>query len=278
LLKFDEIGYWSEVKLAIVKEYAGAYSTILNAQSSPRLHHVYIDGFSGPGVHVSKTTGELVAGSPLNALAVQPPFREYFLMDLDGDKVEHLRRLVGDRSDVNILAGDCNELLLKEVFPKVRYENYRRGLCLLDPYGLQLDWQVIRSAGEMKSLELFVNFPIMDINRNALWQDREGVAPEDAVRMTRFWGDDSWRQVAYRPSKQYGLFSEAAIEKVANPDVAEAFRKRLQDVAGFAVVPEPMPMRNGKNAVVYYLFFASPKPVASKIVTSIFEKFRNRRA
>lgn len=27
-LTFDEIGYWSEVKLAIVKEYAAAYSNI----------------------------------------------------------------------------------------------------------------------------------------------------------------------------------------------------------------------------------------------------------
>jgi len=25
-LKFDEIGYWSEVKLEIIKEYASAYS------------------------------------------------------------------------------------------------------------------------------------------------------------------------------------------------------------------------------------------------------------
>ena len=38
--KFDTIGYWSEIKLEIVREYARAYSTIL---TSNRLHHVYID-------------------------------------------------------------------------------------------------------------------------------------------------------------------------------------------------------------------------------------------
>jgi hypothetical protein len=31
-------------------------------------------------------------------------------------------------------------------------------------------------------------------------------------------------------------------------------------------------MRNKMNAVVYYLFFASQKPVAEKIITDIFSK------
>jgi len=52
-LKFDEIGYWSELKLEIIRKYAQVYSTILSRQ---RLTHVYIDGFSGAGEHISKTT------------------------------------------------------------------------------------------------------------------------------------------------------------------------------------------------------------------------------
>ena len=84
-MKFDEIGYWSEVKLDIVKEYAAAYSRILAAQTSPTLNHIYIDAFAGAGVHISKRTGEFVPGSPFNALNVQPPFGEYHFIDLDGD-------------------------------------------------------------------------------------------------------------------------------------------------------------------------------------------------
>jgi hypothetical protein len=42
---FDRIGYWSEIKLDIIREYASAYSRILTAQ--PGLHHAYIDGFAG---------------------------------------------------------------------------------------------------------------------------------------------------------------------------------------------------------------------------------------
>lgn len=46
-LDFDEIGYWSEVKLEIIENYARAYSTILAAQTAPTLSHVYIDAFAG---------------------------------------------------------------------------------------------------------------------------------------------------------------------------------------------------------------------------------------
>src|ERR1700757_3124374 len=101
-LKFDEIGYWSEIKLDIVRDYASAYSQILTAQRKPALHHVYIDAFAGAGVHISKTTREYISGSPTNALLVQPPFREYHLIDIDRQKVELLRELVKNRSDVHI--------------------------------------------------------------------------------------------------------------------------------------------------------------------------------
>jgi len=91
-VKYDEIGYWSEIKLDIVKEYAQAYSTIMNAQRSMR-KHVYIDAFAGAGQHISKVTKEFVRGSPLNALLVEPPFSEFHLIDLDGNKTQELRQL-----------------------------------------------------------------------------------------------------------------------------------------------------------------------------------------
>ena len=273
--KFDEIGYWSEIKLDIVKKYAAAYTTILARQEC--LSFSYVDGFAGTGVHITKESGDYVAGSPLNALKVDPPFNEYFLIDLDGDKVDQLRALpqVRGRSDVHLIHGDCNRVLLEEVFPRVRYHDYRRGLCLLDPYGLHLDWEVIRMAGRMRSIEMFLNFPIMDMNRNALWRRLEDASAAGVARMTAFWGDDSWRKAAYR--KQRTLFGQDEDVKLGNREVVNAFQKRLHDVAGFQHVPEPMPMRNSNNAVVYYLFFASQRSVASKIVQDIFASYRNRR-
>lgn len=60
--------------------------------------------------------------------------------------------------------------------------------------------------------------------------------------------------------------------------MAEAFRKRLREVAGFSNVPKPVAMRNKQNAVVYYPYFASHKPVAEGIVRDIFAKYREKGA
>jgi three-Cys-motif partner protein len=268
--KIDEIGPWSVVKLDILKRYAVEYSKILSKQKNPSFFHVYIDAFAGTGFHLSKKTGEMVLGSPLNALLVQPPFREYHLIDLDGDKIDALSEMIGDRPDVLLHNGNCNQVLLREVFPKVQRTDYRRGLCLLDPYGLTLDWKVVQEAGVMQSLDVFINFPIYDININVLRRDSSTVLPLHIERMNAYWGDESWRDVAY--DKSPGLFGDME-EKVSNRRFAEAFRKRLKEVAGFARVPEPLPMKNGKGSVVYYLFFASQKNTAEGIVTYIFDNF-----
>jgi three-Cys-motif partner protein len=271
-LEFDEIGDWSEIKLEILKKYAAAYSTILSAGTKASLFHVYIDAFAGAGKHLSKSTQAMVPGSPLNALAVEPRFREFHLVDIAPEKIEYLKEIIGPRADVFIYQGDCNEILLRDVFPRVRYEQYRRGLCVLDPYGLHLNWNVILTAGQMRSLDVFLNFPVQDMNRNVFWHNPEGVAGAHVRRMNLFWGDESWRNVVY--DTKWNLFGVP--EKEPNKVIAEAFRLRLRDIGGFDFVPEPLAMKNSKGAVVYYLFFASQNRTAEKIAREIFGKYRRQ--
>ena len=273
-LRLDEIGYWSELKLEIVRKYASAYSTILASQKFSKAH-IYIDAFAGAGAHVSRTTGETIAGSPTNAMAIQPPFSELHFIDLDGTRTAELRRLAADDKRVTVHEGDCNKVLIRDVFPRCRYEDFRRALCLLDPYKLNVNWDVLKIAGQMKSIEIFYNFMIMDANMNVFMKDPSKVTPEQAARMDAVWGDGTWRSAAYR--KEPGLFGEME-EKAANEDIAEAFRLRLREVAGFAYVPAPIPMRNEKGAVIYYLYFASPNNTGARIVTDIFDTYRMRGA
>lgn len=279
-LKYDEIGYWSEIKLDIIKEYASAYTMILSAQKNPSFTYIFIDAFAGAGLHVSKETGEFVRGSPLNALNIKNPFKEYHFIDLEDMKVAELENLVGQRKDVFLYNGDCNKILPKQLLPKVEYNKYHRALCILDPYGLHLKWDIIETAGRMKSIEIFLNFPIMDINMNVLKHDQSKVQQEQIDRMNAFWGDESWRKVAYVKSNQpfFPGFGDALDEKTTNEALERGFRKRLKEVAGFTYVPEPLPMRNSNNAIVYYLYFASQNPVAKKIVEDVFEKYSQRRA
>jgi len=94
------------------------------------------------------------------------------------------------------------------------------------------------------------------------------------ARMDRFWGDGSWREVAYEVSRQGSLFGEPEQVKVedTNERISEAYSKRLIDIAGFAYAPRPLRFVNR----IYYLFFASPNKTGDKIVEDIFRKHRKK--
>jgi three-Cys-motif partner protein len=266
----DTVGYWTEIKLHILQEYADAYAKILQKQSLIR-HVAYIDAFAGAGAHISKTSSEQIHGSPELALSVQPPFSHYHFIEMDENRAKRLRQQCR-QPNVTVYQGDCNQVLLRDVFPQCRYEDYRRALCLLDPYKLNPNWEVVETAGKMRSIEIFLNFMIMDANMNVLRNNPDSVLADQAARMTAFWGDDSWRKTAYET--EAGLFGPME-EKVPNEAVVSAYRQRLLKVAGFKYVPAPIPMRNSLGATIYYLFFASHNQTGSKIAESVFKKYRN---
>jgi len=269
-LVFDVVGYWTELKIEILQKYAAAYSTILTKN---KFWHAYIDAFCGRGVHISRTTYEFIEGSPLSALAVEPPFDHFFFIDIEGKVVEQLRQIVGGRDDVSVFHEDANGVLVDSIFPQIRFDLRRRALCFLDPRGMHWNWEVLEAAGQAGTIDLFVNFPVMAMNRRALWRDPDRVSENSIQRMNRFWGDDSWRKIVYR--KRRTLFGDEDV-KEPNEVVVEAFRDRLRKVAGFRYVSEALPMRNDQGGVIYYLILAAPVEVATTIMNDIFRKYRER--
>jgi three-Cys-motif partner protein len=271
-MKLDQIGFWSEIKLEIIKKYAGAYTSIMKKQAWCK-GYVYIDAFAGAGKHISRKTGEMVSGSPLNALEISPPFTEYYFIDLDEERAEVFNALAKENPNIHPYHGDCNEVLVKDIFPKLGWDTFKRALCILDPYGLHLKWETIKKAAELKTVDIFINFPIMDMNRNVLFADFDKAEPEDIARMNDFWGDESWKDLLYKEQKT--LFGETQHIRVESyHTLAKEFTKRLKK-AGFKSVPEPILMTNIKNGPLYYLYFASQKDVANNIIKDIFSKYKN---
>ena len=241
-------------------------------KKQPFIKHVaYIDGFADAGTHISKESGEEIAGSPARALSIQPPFSHYHFVEMNAARAKRLHHMSAHRN-ATIYEGDCNEVLLQEIFPQCRYEDYRRVLCFLDPYDLNPNWEVVKTAGGMRSIEIFLNFMIMDANMNVLKKNPNAVSPDQVLRMTKFWGDESWRTFAYKTEQ--GLFGPIE-EKTSNESVITAYRERLKKVAGFKFVPEPLAMCNSTGAVVYYLFFASHNSTGNRIAEHIFKKYCN---
>jgi three-Cys-motif partner protein len=269
----DSVGPWTEVKVEIVREYAQVFRKITSARSY--FHTVYMDGFSGSGILLSKQRGEPVAGTPARIIAIEPRFNEYHFIEKRPKRQAVLRAMVGSHPNVTVHEGDSNVILLENLLPTMTYESYRKGLLFLDPYGLHLDWKVVEAAGKSRCVDLLLNFPIHDINRRVLWKDPARVAPSDAARMTRFCGSEDWGKDAYRAEPD--LFGNVIPEKVpGNEPIVRWYTKRLHEVASFEHVSAALPMKNETKAVVYYLIGASQAKQGVDVFNSVFRKWRKR--
>jgi len=145
----------------------------LVAQRRPALYHVYIDAFAEQACTYRKSTGQLSRQSfecITDCASIQgvPPDRSGLTED------GYVRQLTDGYNNVNVYDGDCNTGVTERGLPRVKYEDYRRGLLSAGPYGLHLDWAVVQMASVMRSIEIFLNFPVMDMNRNVLWGDPKG--------------------------------------------------------------------------------------------------------
>lgn len=256
----DEIGPWSERKHGMLQDYAERYSIVLtNAKSQFRFTHDYVDGFASAGISRRRGTNDIVKGSALCSLDIEPRFDGYCFVELDPERYEILSRHVRHRDDVELINGDANEVLARDVFPRYTYRSGRRALCLLDPYTHKmLSWKTIAAAGRTKCIDLILHFPTMAMNRGAL--HKGGVySDEEAAWITRFWGDESWLEAAYHHD---GLFKDLAF-KTDDDAFVRAFCRRLCDAGGFMGTAQPVPMKfEGKT--IYYLILAGNHPTAIK--------------
>ena len=217
-------------------------------------------------------------GSPARALKVNSTVRRFYLY-----RPECRQNRISPASNApteatsNIFTGDCKRAFDLRCPAEDSDTSFTPGLlCLLDPYGMHLDWQVIQMAGRSRAIDMFLTFQSWtSTERVSLEILRRKASSKIIERMNRFWGDESWRNIAYVESGQYNLLGDPPRPlKQDNETIAEAFRERLREVAGFAYVPEPSPMKNRNNAILYYLFFAAANKTADKIIRDIFAKYR----
>ena len=203
-------------------------------------------------------------------MEVTPPFSELHFIEEDDIKADVLGFVTANDKRVTVHRGDGIMVLSRDLLSRCRYEDYHRALCLLDPYDLSVPWMIVQQIAAMRSVEIFYNFMIMDMNRNVLWKDPSRVPPENLPKMDVVWGDRSWQNALY--VQEADLFGTTT-KKLPNADVAQAFRRRLLE-AGFRYVPDPIAMKNSVGATVYYLFFATHNQTGAKIVDNILSKYR----
>src|SRR5258708_8871949 len=105
----------------------------------------------------------------------------------------------------------------------------------------------------MGSIELFLNFMIMDINRNALRKNRDSALQSKIDQLTALWGDGSWEDAAFSSAGK--LFVDPT--KVSNEEFELAWRERVKTQANVQMLLRPFPTNNKKHSITSHFTFPS---------------------
>src|SRR5690625_1576565 len=213
-------GRWSDRKLQALAAYLSAYTTAL--KNTP-FRLVYIDAFAGAGSRPipradsedyplfvdEDQTDEYSAyrhGSPLIALKNQPAFHEFIFIERDATSLSKLQSEVAALPEahgksIQFIEGDGNDKLLE--ITRMSWTK-RRAVAFLDPFALQVKWSTIEAIAKTKSIDMWLLFPAMAVNRML---PQHGVIPEQwEARLNLLFGEEDWRKIFYRKTGETDMF------------------------------------------------------------------------
>lgn len=278
-------GDWTEDKLDKLRKYLPAYTRIFN--SNPRARYlttIYVDAFAGSGYRRSRSRGDaplfgevadpdaiaLLKGSARIALEVEPPFDRYIFVDVKSAHAKALQALCDEfahrRDRVEVLREDANAFLRKWIGETDWRKT--RAVVFLDPYGMQVKWDVIAALGRTKSVDLWILFSLEGANRH-LTRNRIPTGGF-ASRLDALFGTAEWRTEFYVSSPQPNLFddSEGVLKDADFDKIAGFFRRRLRDVF-YRVADNDLILRNSRNVPLFLFCFASANPKGASTAINI---------
>jgi len=266
------VGPWAQDKLSRLGKYLSAYTTILKSQSWIK-GYFYVDALAGAGRSLLRREGEepreLLDGSPRIALNIRFPFTNYIFVEKDAARVAILRSLQQEFRDsrhIEVIEGDCGDYLRNlATNPPVDFRKWR-GVVFLDPFGMQVPWDIVKGLGSTRALEVFLNFPVgMAIQRLLLRQWRE-VRGERRRRLDSYFGGSGWFDAVY-PQENTLFGPERGKAGDAAMRLVDWYRSKLAGAFGF--VSQPCLVRNSHGGHLYYLIWAGPNKTGLRIANFV---------
>jgi len=264
-------GDWTKRKLEILRGYLNAYTKALKDRPSKDkpFKLMYIDAFAGTGKVELKTNSkdldirEFIDGSAEIAVKIynKKPFDKFVFIEQDYARYKKLSNLKHRYTSRNIevVNDDSNDYLQKLCDSwRTEYGQNWRGVLFLDPFATQVNWATIESVAKTKALDTWILFPVSSIAR-MLPKNRE---PEEISelwkqRLTRIFGDESWRGL-YSCPKQVSLLQDESKYRDPGVDgIIEIYKGKLKGLVGARLLDATHRFKNSKNSRIFeFIFFA----------------------
>lgn len=286
---------WTIEKLEAFKKYVDAYLTIMETHKNKwGWKTLYFDGFAGSGdlrkngsdedkkdsatsvldLYIEETEVHVYKGAAESVLSLKRKFDYYYFVDLNKESLKRLEEKLKPFHMSHRLTfrdGDANEWI-KELASALKKDTKLKALVLLDPFGMQINWESIELLKDTAS-DIWILVPSGVIINRLLDKKAE---LQNINKLCSFFGmtEEEIRKEFYDEKINPTLFGEEIrTEKKSDPirKISDLYIKRLSGVWKH-VTPKPLVMKNTKNVPIFHFVFASNKPAGLKIAKDIIGK------
>ncbi|MCL2220197.1 MAG: three-Cys-motif partner protein TcmP [Chitinispirillia bacterium] len=295
LPKFQKWGSdWTIAKLDAFKKYVDAYLTIMEVHKHKgNWLTLYFDGFAGSGdcgaekgsvkakaesllldFGIEEADTEIYKGAAERVLELKKKFNYYYFIDLDEQSLKKLQERL-TRFDMGpqlqFRAGDANKYIAELAAALKRNKKFK-ALVLLDPFGMQINWESIELLRDTAS-DVWILVPSGVIINRLL--DRKGELT-NLKKLCSFFGmtEEEIRKEFYTEDVNNTLFGEETViqkKQDSIKKIADLYIKKLGYVWKY-VTPKPLIMRNTKNVTIFHFVFASNNKTGLQIANDIIGK------
>ncbi|MCE2405700.1 MAG: three-Cys-motif partner protein TcmP [Dehalococcoidia bacterium] len=263
-------GQWTIEKLDILERYLDAYTTALKNQP---FKLVYIDAFAGTGGISIRSADDdaqsFIDGSAKLAIEIDAkPFDKLIFVEKDTRRYNRLATLRSENPnrDITTINSDANSFLSS------LQEDWRiwRGVLFLDPFATEVEWGTIEKIANLNALDTWILFPISAITRMLpRSKNPDDISDAWANRLTRIFGDESWRGL-YRASPQQSLFGDESYQRDPGTEgISSIYRVKLRSLFGTRVMETSRTLMNSKNSPLFEFVFCAGHPSGAAIAKRI---------
>ena len=153
-------GAWTEIKLDILRKYLEFYTKALSKQGFELL---YIDAFAGTGSRTEIVPSVPILGqeekkisldgSARIALNIEQQFDRYLFIETNSKRIKELEKIRDEfhNTYIEIKNADANTVITELASKPIWDCNKFRGVIFIDPYGMEVSWETLKSIVMTKS-------------------------------------------------------------------------------------------------------------------------------
>lgn len=292
-------GSWTEQKLDAFAKYVTAYLTIMHTYRD-KYHWklIYFDGFAGSGsrgddnsepvaetglfnsseIDIKRTEGDVYVGAAERVLQIGlRGFDYYYFNEPDKESRDALSTKLAKYQSPDkkfaFRSNDANTELVN-LAGALHNDSNLKALILLDPFGMQLNWDSIASLKGCGA-DVWILVPTGVIINRLL--DSKGKLLL-SNKLQKFFGmsETDIRAFFYEDRQENTLFGEdITCHKLPNAirRIADLYVNKLSGIFS-NVIKEPLVLYNTRNVPIFHFVFASNNKTATKIASEIVGKIQ----